>query len=95
MEIKDINVSVERLEEVRGGTGPSISQVGLQFGGNTAVGAVSNWGVGNSAQNSVAQDASQSMTQVAALDSKNLFSVDTDITNSIIGLGFPSMARPL
>lgn len=89
MEIKDINVSVERLEEVRGGTGPSIQQVGFQFGGNTAVGAVSNWGVGNSAQNSVVQDASQDLTQAAVLESKNVFSVDTTIANSILGFGLP------
>src|SRR5690554_2965442 len=47
MEIKDINVEVERLEEVRGG----VSNIGLQFanmgGDDNLVSSVHNFGLGD------------------------------------------------
>ncbi|HEX7037775.1 MAG TPA: hypothetical protein VF210_18535 [Pseudomonadales bacterium] len=91
MEIKDINVSVERAEEVRGGFGfgsPSITQLGIQYGGNIAVGSAESKGVGNSTSNQTIQHADQEMLNLAHLDSKNLFRVEKSVTNSVLGFGW-------
>lgn len=93
MEIKDINVSVERLDEVRGGSGPSIHQFGVQLGGNVAAGATSNYGVGNVGKTDVYQDSSQQMTQVAALESTEKYLVNTEIANSIFDFGWGPLKK--
>ena len=89
MQIKDISVSVERLDEVRGGTDASVHQFGLNVGGNVAAGVSSNVGAGNDAATNVYQDASQYLSQDASVDVKKMFSSSTTIDGSVVNLGWP------
>lgn len=92
MEIKDINVSVERLEEVRGGTrgGQHIDVVnlGLQVGGNTATSQADSWGIGNSTAAGTRQLAGQSFAQDTRIAASDVDSRLTTVDSSIIGFGF-------
>jgi len=72
MEIKDINTGIERLEEVRGGLYSSVSQLGLQLGGNTATSQASGFGVGNSTASGVTQIAPQAFSQNASVQAREL-----------------------
>lgn len=84
MQINDIAVSVERLDDVRGGAS-DIFQLGAQVGYNQAGGFVSNAGVLNQAQNKVAQDASQHLGQGAKLSDVDIEHHAFSLTNSILG----------
>jgi len=95
MEIKDINTGIERLEEVRGGLYSSVSQLGLQLGGNTATSQASGFGVGNSTASGVTQIAPQVFSQNATVDAHELDVDQTSIANSLVAsfgyVGIPKL----
>jgi hypothetical protein len=67
MEIRDISVSVERLDDVRGGQNISVRNLGLQIGANQAASSASGVGVGNQTVSSVNQFAPQSFSQTTGI----------------------------
>lgn len=93
MEIKDITLSAERLEEVRGGQHISSLSLGAQVGANQAFSTASSFGIGNTTGSSVQQDASQSFGQQTVISAKELDSHVLGISNSMIstGWGLPKM----
>lgn len=89
MEIKDINLSVERLEEVRGGQVIRSASLGFQVGGNVAASNASSYGIGNTTQSSVAQYAPQQFSQSTGIHAVEVDSHVTTIDSSMLDLGFP------
>ena len=85
MEIKDITVSVERLEDVRGGQRIDVSNFALQIGANHAASNASSFGVGNQTSSVVAQDASQSLGQYADVSAVEDHRRVLEISNSVVG----------
>ena len=93
MEIKDINVSLERLDDVRGGHGIDVSNAALLVGGNSAYSSADSLGVGNKTTSGVTQIASQKLVQGASVDAVELDLYKKTIDHSVVGFGFPFLAR--
>lgn len=94
MDIKDICVSEDRLEEVRGGQYISAASLGLQVGGNTASSSASSYGIGNKTTALTEQVAPQVFSQSTDI---HAVEVDRDVlalSNSIVGgFGRPMKVR--
>ena len=93
MEIKDINVSLERLDDVRGGQYIDVTNAALQVGGNSAYSSAESWGVGNKTSSAVTQIAPQKLVQGASVDAVELDLYKKTIDHSVVGFGFPLLAR--
>jgi hypothetical protein len=76
MEIKDISVSVERLDDVRGGQDISVANFGLQVGANQAASEAYSVGLGNKTTSGVNQLASQTFSQKTGISAVE---VDRDV----------------
>lgn len=85
MEIKDITLSAERLDEVRGGQNIGVTNLGLQVGGNQASSQASSYGIGNTTTSGVSQVAPQSFSQTTAIQASEVNSFVSTIDSSILG----------
>lgn len=88
MDIKDITVSAERMEEVRGGQRINVDLAALQIGGNHAISGASSWGVGNTTTSGVTQIAPQVLSQNVGVHATEIDTHETLIANSIVGFPF-------
>lgn len=88
MEIRDISVSLERLDDVRGGLKLDVTSVGLQVGDNSAFSEASSWGVGNKTSSGVTQIAPQKLTQSASVDAAELDLRQITVDHSVVGFPF-------
>lgn len=87
MEIKDIAVSAERLDDVRGGQ-VDVSNVGLQLSANSVFGGAYSAGVGNSASQASQVIAPQDMVTTNNIHATKLQSFESVIANSVVGFPF-------
>lgn len=85
MEIKDICVSEERMDEVRGGQNIDVSNLGLQLGGNRASSSASSYGIGNTTSSLTEQVASQQFSQATGISASEVNKDVFAITNSMVG----------
>ncbi len=87
MEIKDITVSVEKMEEVRGGNSITQTSTNGYVAGAVAVGGWASNGSPNYVTSSVSQ--ANLTSQQALIEDHDITTVDVDILGSQIFAGFP------
>jgi hypothetical protein len=85
MEIKDISVSVERLDDVRGGQNINVGNFGFQVGGNKAASAAASYGLGNQTSSATNQYAAQDFSQTTAISAVEVDKKALEIYGSLIG----------
>lgn len=92
MEIKDISVSVEQLEEVRGGQYINVTEAAAQLGLNYAASEAHSFGVMNTTSSGVNQVTPQVLTQDANVSAVEVDKDVFSLVNSVFG-GFGGYLR--